>query len=58
MEDSKSGTSGRRDPGKKVGLDWSHPQEACQQHHQADSDLESTGEEKEGKTQEHMVQRH
>ena len=33
-------------------LDW--PKEACQQHHQAGSDLESTGEEKEGKTKKHI----
>ena len=58
MKDSKSGTSGRADPEKKVGLEWPHPQQACQQHHQAGSDLESTGEEKEGKIQEHMAQRH
>ena len=45
------------DPEKKVGMDWPHPQEARQQHHQAGSDLESTGEEKEGKTQEHRAQR-
>ena len=51
MEASRSGTSGSTDPWKKMGLDWTHPQEASQQHHQAGSDLESTGEEKEGKTQ-------
>ena len=45
-EDSKSRTSGDTDPQKKVVLD--RPKEACQQHHQAGSGLESTGEEKEG----------
>ena len=58
MEDCKLRTSGRTDPQKKVGLNWPHPQEACQQHHQAGSDLESTGGEKEGKAQEHLAQGH
>ena len=35
---------------KKVVVDWPNPQEACQQHHQAGSDQETTGKEKEGKT--------
>ena len=39
-----------------MGVDWSHPHEASQQHHQAGTDLESAGEEREGKTQEPMVQ--
>ena len=58
VEDSKSGTSGGTDPQKKVGLDWPHLQEGCQQHHQANSDPESTEEEKERKTQEHTAQGH
>ena len=58
VEDGKSRTSGRTDLQKKMGLDWPHPQNACQQHHQVASDLESTGEEKERKIQEHMAQRH
>ena len=48
VEDSKSRTSGSTDLKEKVGLDWPHPQKACQQHHQAGSDLEPTGEEKGG----------
>ena len=44
MVDSKSRISGITEAEMKVGLDWSHPQGACQQHHQAVSDLESTGE--------------
>ena len=43
---------------KKVGLDWPHPQEARKQYHKTGSDLESTREENEGKTQEHMAHRH
>ena len=58
MENSRPGTRGHTDLKKKMGFDWQHLQKASQQHHQAGSDVESTGEEKEGKTQEHMVQRH
>ena len=50
MEDSRSGTNGRTDTEQKVKVSWLHPQEACQQHHQAGFDLGSTGEEKEGRT--------
>ena len=57
-EDSTAQHSGSTDPQKKVGLDSPHPQEACQQHHRTGSDLESTGEEKHGKSQEHMAPRH
>ena len=42
MENSRSGTSGHKDPQKKVGLDWLRLQEASQQHRQAGSELEST----------------
>ena len=56
-DNSKPGTSGLTDPEKKVRLGWPHLQEACQQHHQAGSYLESTGEEVK-KTQEHIVHRH
>ena len=56
VEDSRSETSGRTNSAKKVG--WSQPQEACQHHHQKGFDLESTGVEKEGTTQESMAQRH
>ena len=58
MRTCKSRTSGGTDPQKKVGLDWPHPQETCQQHHQAGSDLESIEDEKEGEIQEYMAQRH
>ena len=43
---------------EEVELATSSPREAGHQHHQAGSDLESTGEDKEGKTKEHMMQRH
>ena len=56
--DSKSGTSGLTGLEKKVGSDWLHLHEACQQHHQAGSDLKSTLKKKERKTQEHMAHRH
>ena len=38
-----------RERGEDPGLDWPHPPQASQQHHQAGYDLESTGEEKEGR---------
>ena len=45
------GIHGGRGGGEDPGLDWPHPLEACQHHHQAGSGLGSTGEEEEGKTQ-------
>ena len=51
VEYCKSRTSVCTDLQKKVGLDWLHPQEACQQHHQAGSDLKPVGKGKERKTQ-------
>ena len=51
VEGSKPGTRDHKDPEKKVELEWPHPREAFQQHHQAGCDLQSTGEEKEGQTQ-------
>ena len=46
------------DPEKKEELDWTHPQEACLQHHRAGPDLQSTGEEQERKSQKRMLKGH
>ena len=43
MEDSGPGTSGLTNLEKIVGMDLPHSQDACQQHPQTGSDLESTG---------------
>ena len=56
MDDNRSGATKIRRR-KWVWIGHTHSQEACKQHHQAGSDIESTGEEIEGKIQEHMAQR-
>ena len=41
-----------------MGFDGPPLREACQEHHQTGYDLESTGEGEEGRTQDHVAQRH
>ena len=58
MGTSGPGLSGQADIAEEVGLDWTHPKEARDQHHTPSPNLEPTGEKEERPASQQLEERY